>query len=171
MYTSIVFTHNLNITYSLIFMYVFIYVYILFSFLILLYLTTSVENYSTSFSKIFCWNNYVRTFTIAILLSFSGVPPFMGFFSKFYFFFAVGASSNDFVLWNIIFVNFFMFYFYVQYFRHLYFFNQKKLFTTKREKVSYPLTLLFFIFLFTNLTSFILIDYLNVWVFFIHSFF
>lgn len=166
-----IYLQDLNITYSFVYLYIVSYIFTLFSFLLLLYKTSCISNQTLPFSRIFCWNFYVRSFTLAIILSFCGVPPFLGFFTKFYVFFSISNLSDKIILLNFIFTNFFVFYFYSQYFRHLYFYNQNKLYITKYENISYKITFFFFLFFFINFFSYMIIDYLCIWVLFIHCFF
>jgi NADH:ubiquinone oxidoreductase subunit 2 (subunit N) len=162
---------NLNLNFSIICIYIFSYIYIIFSFLILLFLTFTLKKNSLYFSKLYCWNAYTRIFAIVIFLSLAGVPPFIGFFSKFFFFFFLFIYTNYLVILNFIFINFLIFYFYIQYLRYLYYSNNSKIFTLRTYAIPYSVTCIAILLFFFNVMSFVFIDYICIWMFFIHSFF
>ena len=59
-------------------------------------------------------------FTLLVsFLSLSGLPPFLGFFGKFFLFFALTAKTNLWFVLAFLFFNLFALYFYLQSTRHL----------------------------------------------------
>ena len=61
----------------------------------------------------------ITTFLILMLLSFAGVPPLLGFLSKFLVFIYIVSKSNYLFLFIFIFSNMFVIYFYIQNLRFL----------------------------------------------------
>jgi NADH-quinone oxidoreductase subunit N len=55
--------------------------------------------YLSDFSSIFYLNNFVGISFLVIFFSMSGIPPFAGFFSKFFIFF--GTINNDLIIVSI----------------------------------------------------------------------
>jgi len=61
----------------------------------------------------------ITTFLVLLLLSFAGVPPLLGFISKFLVFIYIISKSNFLFLFLFVFSNMFVIYFYIQNLRFL----------------------------------------------------
>jgi NADH-quinone oxidoreductase subunit N len=119
-----------------------------------------------STSNLFIINNnklFKIAFIIAIL-SLSGIPPFIGFFAKFYVYNYFLYKTNYFLLFLFFFFNLFALYFYLQNTRYLLFNNKVQYYKCVLNTVifSYSNFILFLIPLFSILFCFFYLEYLYI---------
>lgn len=98
---------------------------------------------------------YIHTYIVLIFLSLAGIPPLMGFLSKFLIFIYIFYKNNILIFILFIFVNMFIIYFYLQNLKFLVSKNIEVFFLTKLNK--------FFKFKINNFLNFL--NFFNVTLF------
>lgn len=137
--TSPEFTINIDNASNLWILYHFFIIYIinllgLFSILILYYKSSLVFNFRTFFSNPFFFISF-----LILIFSFIGIPPFSGFFSKFFLLFTLFSSSNNYTYISTIAIFAFLLFSFISSFFYL-----KFLFSSSSSPISFthfqPLT-------------------------------
>ena len=96
----------------------------------------------------------ITTFTVIILLSFAGIPPLLGFISKFLIFIFIVSKNNYLFLFLFIFSNMFIIYFYIQNLRFVISKNISNKFFLKNNHVNLNISMMFMFNLFNYFNVF-----------------
>lgn len=130
---------------SLIILNIFIYVILILNLFLLLFLFDL--KYIKTLSDIKFINNlpFISIFVIVLLLSFAGIPPLLGFLSKFLMFLFLFFKKNYFYVFIFLFINMFSIYFYIQNLRFLISKNSSNKFSIKNNLIVFNANLLFYI--------------------------
>lgn len=110
----------------------------------------------------------ITTFLILILLSFAGVPPLLGFISKFLVFIYIISKNNFLFLFLFIFSNMFIIYFYIQNLRFLISKNISNKFFIKKNFVFINQTIIF-VFNFFNYFNVFSIFYFEEFIIYLNN--
>ena len=154
-----------------IFLLLTVYIYLLMNLVLFLLITQVFFTNSLLFIKKASWNKVIQFYGLVTFLSFAGVPPFAGFFGKFYFFCYFTSYQYFYQLIGFCLLNFFNFYFYTNYLKY---FTRSYHFIWRNEMCfTNPLLLSSFllILLFLNLNSYFFIDVVVFFFFFFHILF
>jgi NADH:ubiquinone oxidoreductase subunit 2 (subunit N) len=95
--------------------YLFIFYFLFFIFYLIDLKNLNLNSQLFVFEK----SNFLTLNFIFIFLSFAGIPPFLGFFSKFIIAGFLIVKSNFFYFFIFLFFNFFVIYFYIQNFKYI----------------------------------------------------
>lgn len=153
--------------YSLVMLNAFIYASLLVFFFTLFFLFDFRVFRTLSEYKFFKTSSFFNTTLVIIFLSLAGVPPFLGFLTKFLLF-ATLFFSNHFFFYTIFLVlNMFIIFFYVQNIRFLVAKNSQNIYIYFGYKVylNFSLVSLIVFFNFLNVSALIFFDYILIWVY------
>lgn len=156
---------NNFISYGLFFNYLFVYLHLNTIFFLSLNLINASKIRTVSDLKYFKKIPLLFSSILFLFFSFAGLPPFLGFFGKFFIFWLNFLYENYFFIFLLAWLNFYLGYFYVQNIR--FFFNNYKFssYTIKNNRFYLNTYLLYFLFILTfiNVFGFVFfIDYLNL---------
>lgn len=142
---------------------VFVYLISICALFLLIYIFNTKLFKTLNFLKIFKINNFVYFSFIITLLSISGIPPFLGFFSKLVFVIFVFNKLQIIVLCLFIFYNFFIIFFYLQ--------NLKHVFISRFDNNAKTLRFNYYLEFYLIFTL-VVLNFLNMFgIFFLESFF
>lgn len=164
---------NFSLTYltesffTLITLNVFVYTILLFFFFTVFFLFDFRIFRTLSEYKFFKTSGFFNTTLIVIFFSLAGVPPFLGFFSKFLLFAGVFISSNFFLFVFFIFLNLFFIFFYIQNVRFLFSKTNKNIYIYQQFKVYLNFSLISFLTFmnFVNVSAALIFEYILIFLF------
>lgn len=160
--------------FSLLFFNVLVYIFLLVNIFLLFFLFDL--KYLKTLNELKFMSNLplIFVFTVLLLLSFAGIPPLLGFLSKFLIFIFLISKKNFFVVFIFLFFNVFVIYFYLQNLRFIVSKNISNKFVIKNNFVNFNKNIIFYInfFNFFNLFGlfyfeefFIFLNYISSSVF------
>lgn len=111
--------------------------------------------------KFFRSYGFINTSLIILFLSFAGVPPLLGFTSKFFIFLAIFESKQLVLFYLMVVFNLFVMYFYLQNIRFLFgkFFENIFFFKASRVYLNWSLISILVVGLFLNTTVIFYLDF------------
>ena len=150
---------------ALFFNYLFVYIHLNMIFFLVFFSLDSKKIRLVSDLKYFRATPLLFSSIIFVFFSFAGLPPFLGFFGKFFIFWVNFLFENYFTIFLLAWLNFYLGYFYIQNVR--FFFNIYKYtpYQIQKNKINSNTIILFIIFLLTfiNIFGFVYFtDYLNL---------
>jgi NADH:ubiquinone oxidoreductase subunit 2 (subunit N) len=158
-------------SFSLILFNIIIYIYLLIN-IFLIFFIFDIKYFKTLNELKFFGNlPFVSIFLVLLLLSLAGIPPLIGFLSKFLIFIYLFSKQNLIMFIFFIFVNVFIIYFYIQNLRFLISKNVSNKFIYKNNFINLNINLLFLInfFNFFNLFSILYFEEFIIFLNFISS--
>ena len=108
-----------NYIFSIVLFNIIVYIFLLLN-IFLIFLNFDLKKLKTiNDLKLYNNTSFVNVYIVFILLSFAGVPPFLGFVSKFLIF--IGTFYKHYIFYFLVFLifNIFIIYFYIQNFRFM----------------------------------------------------
>lgn len=114
----------------------------------------------------------LNIYLILLLLSFSGIPPFLGFIGKFLIFIFIFYSNNIFIFIFFVLTNFFVIYFYIQNLKFLVSSEISKKFIIINNYYYWNINIVFFLNImnFFNLFSLFFFNNMYIYVDYVNSF-
>lgn len=160
--------------FSLLFFNVLVYIYLLTNIFLIFFLFDL--KYLKTLNELKFASNLplVFIFVVLLLLSFAGIPPLLGFISKFLVFIFLISKKNFFLIFIFLVFNIFVIYFYLQNLRFIISKNISNKFIIKNNFVNFNKNIIFYInfFNFFNLfgvfyfeESFIFLNYISSFIF------
>lgn len=153
--------------YSLIFLNIVIYIVLLIFFFSIFFLFDFKVFRNLSEYKFFKSTSYLNSTLIVVFFSLAGVPPFLGFFTKFFLFSSIFSASNFFFFFLFIFLNLFTLFFYIQNTRFLISKSYKNifLFFFYKSYINIGLIKLLVFFNYINIFALIFFEYILIYIY------
>lgn len=144
----------LEYSFSIILINVFIYILLIINIFLIMFLFDL--KYLKTLSDLKNINNvsFLSIFFVIILLSFAGIPPLLGFLSKFITFLFIFFKKNFIFVLIFLFINMFSIYFYVQNLRFLISKNNSNKLNIKNNNICLNKNLVFFLIIFNFINVF-----------------